>query len=817
MKLSLNWIKDYVELPEGLSASRIAHDLTMSTVEVEDAHDLGASFANIIAGLILEVAPHPNADRLRLCQVDIGGGEVKEIVCGGSNVAPGMTVAVAQPGATVRWHGEGDPVTIGRSKIRGVESYGMICSSGEIGLAELFPITQESEIMNLTPFNAQPGTPLAEVLDLDDIILEIDNKSLTNRPDLWAHYGIAREFAALYRCPLKPLPQVAPPSSADGLEIEIADSVRCPRYAAILMENVSPAPSPYWLQSRIWRVGMRPINILVDITNYVMLSIGQPTHGFDATHVKGGIRVRTAKPSETLTLLNGKELSLTDQDLVIADHEEPLALAGIMGGSKDSILESTTKMILEIANFHPIGTRKSAQRFDLRTEASVRFEKGIDPQRVDLAISLALSLLGQECPQARATAFLDRYPAPLQSAEIELPLALLERQMGQGLPDAEIHSLLSSLGFCVAQEERTLRVTPPSWRSTGDIKLPSDIIEEIARLHGYENFEPIAPTMLFRQSINQRPQDIERYIREYLAYRCDMQEVFTYPWVEDEFVEATQIDDSKMLRLSTPPAPNQSRLRTTLIPNLVQAASENLRYFRQFRIFELTQVFFDEDYTSCADEREKLPKQRRFLGAAFVGEDPVRLFREAKGVLESLGRFAQTAELTFAQGEGGAPWSDAILRLDVLQEGRAVGTLALLSSRAARASGIRRASVVLFELDVEQLLPLPSRENRYRRLPEYPQVEFDFSVLFDEGVKWSEIQATVVKSAELVKDVRFVDEYRGAQVPEGKKSIMLRLILGSDCATLTSEQVEKAATQIARKLEKKLGGEIRGSIAAQTQ
>ena len=816
MKLSLNWIKDYVDLPEGLTASQIAHDLTMSTVEVEETRDLGASLADIVVGRILEVTPHPNADRLRLCKVDIGDGEIKDIVCGGSNVAPELLVAVAKPGAVVRWHGEGDPVTIGCTKIRGIASYGMICSSGEIGLAELFPITRESEIMDLSPFQPQPGTPLADALNLNDIILEIDNKSLTNRPDLWAHYGIAREFAALYKCPLKPLPQMTPPATAEGLKITILDPKRCPRYAALLMENVAPTPSPFWLQSRIWRVGMRPINILVDITNYVMLSVGQPTHGFDATHVKGEICVRVAKPSETLTLLNGKELNLTDQDLVIADQTEPLALAGIMGGSKDSILDNTTKMILEVANFHSIGTRKSAQRFDLRTEASVRFEKAIDPQRVDLAISMALLLFKQECPQAEATAFLDCYPTPLDSAPIALPLSLLERQMGQRLPDEEIHSLLSSLGFSIKQEGDILHVTPPSWRSTGDIKLPDDIIEEIARLHGYENFEAVAPTMLFRQAINQRSADLERHIREYLAYRCDMQEIFTYPWMEDSFIEATQVDCSKMLSLSTPPAPNQSRLRTTLIPNLVQATSENLRYFQKFRIFELTQIFLDQNYKSNGDEREKLPEQRRTLGAAFVGEDPVQLFREAKGILESLGRFAQTPELTFKQEEN-APWCDAALWINVFQEDRKVGTLALLSSRAARASGIRRASVILFELDVEQLLPLPSRQNHYHRLPEYPQVEFDLSVLFDEAVTWSEIQSIVVKSAELVKDIRFVDEYRGSQVPEGKKSIMIRLILGSDSTTLTSDQVEKTAMQIARKLEKKLGGELRGSISEQTK
>ena len=290
MKVSLNWIKDYVKLPDDMDLTRLAYDLTMSTVEVEGAENLAEQFDKIIVGEILEVLPHPNADKLRVCKVDIGGGEVKDIVCGGSNLAVGMKVVVACPGAMVRWHGEGEPVEIKNAKLRGVASFGMICASVDVGLADLFPAAEEAEIMDVTAFDAPAGTPLATALDLDDIILEIDNKSMTNRPDLWGHYGIAREIATLYDLPLVTFEPFVPQVDA-VYDVRILDSERCPRYIGAKVEGLSVKPSPFEMRSRIWRVGMRPINALVDVTNYVMLATGQPTHVFDSNHIVDHIEV----------------------------------------------------------------------------------------------------------------------------------------------------------------------------------------------------------------------------------------------------------------------------------------------------------------------------------------------------------------------------------------------------------------------------------------------------------------------------------------------------------------------------------------------
>ena len=362
MKVSLNWIRDYVQLPADADLKRLAYDLTMSTVEVEDAVELAKQFEHMAVGVINAVEQHPNADKLKVCKTDIGG-EVKDIVCGGTNLRTGMKVAVALPGAMCRWHGEGEPVEIKQSKLRGVESYGMICGAAEIGLADLFPTKEEAHILDLSDFDAPAGTPLADALDLNDIILEIDNKSMTNRPDLWGHYGIAREIAALYDLPMKAFPHFdRGVENTAGFRVTVEDTERCPRYLSAQIEGLSVKPAPYEMQSRIWRVGMRPINALVDITNYVMLATGQPTHAFDSDHIAGHIIVRRAGEGEKLLLLNGKELALTADDLVIADDAGVVGLAGVMGGAKDSILPETDKVIREVANFDAKGIRRTALR-----------------------------------------------------------------------------------------------------------------------------------------------------------------------------------------------------------------------------------------------------------------------------------------------------------------------------------------------------------------------------------------------------------------------------------------------------------------------
>jgi len=895
LKISLNWIKDYITLPQDITLSKLAYDLTMSTVEVEEIHDLSLQFEDMAVGVVREVLPHPDADKLVVCTVDVGdrdgggtdacdAGEaiLRQIVCGGINVAEGMKVAVARPGSKVRWHGEGDLVELKKVKVRGVESYGMICSSSEIGLFDLFPYTDEATIMDISEFEANAGTPLAKALGLDDIILEIDNKSLTNRPDLWGHYGIAREISAIYGLELKEISpydaraktDLIPKSNREAFQITIADPELCPRYIGIRIEGISINPAPFHIQSRIWRVGMRPINAIVDITNYVMLATGQPTHAFDADIVSGNINIRRAKDKEDLLLLDKTKLSLTPDDLVIADEKEAIALAGVMGGEKDSILQSTKNVILEVANFNALSVRRTSMRFDVRTGAATRFEKGIDPERADIALSVAMDMFSAFFPNMEVTGYHDNYPNKLQQKEIFVSHSWLEKRLGMKMSRDYITRLLERLGFEVSFDLNVpdcanaaaadpggdlMRVLTPTWRSTGDVGIPDDIVEEVARIHGLENFEPAPIVTAFSRAINQPEIEIDRKIREYLAFRCGMNEIYSYPWVADEYISAVfgseaLISGADMLKMSSPPAPNERFLRSSLLPGLCKAVSDNLRFIGEFAIFESAQVFFDRDYSSVYDKRESLPLQRRHVAGAFVAERDKYgdVFRRAKGAIEAMSRNIHIEPIILRQCDSSAKpfWADDTIWQTIttsdpasnptnnavkdggdlaadnanISGGSAIGMLGLLSQKAAQGCGIKNAAVLLFELDIDALSPLLSRTNTFSHIPEYPMTEYDVSLLFDSSVKWEDIHNTACanrsshmgKSAPQgsgqgsnLRGVSFVEEYKGKQIPDGKKSVTIRLLIGSPKKTLTSEEIESQAGATVKRLCKALGGELR--------
>lgn len=811
MKVSLNWIRDYVQLPADADLKKLAYDLTMSTVEVEDTIELAKQFDHMVVGVINTIEQHPNADKLRVCMTDIGG-RVESIVCGGSNLREGMKVAVALPGSVCRWHGEGEPVEIKKSKLRGVDSYGMICGAVEIGLADLFPTKEEAHILDLSDFDAPAGTPLADALDLNDIILEIDNKSMTNRPDLWGHYGIAREIAALYDLPMKEFPRFdRNVANTAGFHVTVEDAERCPRYLSAQIEGLSVKPAPYQMQSRIWKVGMRPINALVDITNYVMLATGQPTHAFDSDHIAGHVIVRRAGEGEKLLLLNGKELALSGDDLVIADDAGVVGLAGVMGGAKDSILPETDKVILEVANFDAKGIRRTALRYDNRTEASARYEKAIDPERCDQAFDLSMQLLGQLYPEMKVTGLVDEYPQHLKQAEIDVPLSWLERRLGKRLPPEEIRHKMELLGYGISFSGDNMHVVVPTWRSTGDVSIQADIMEEVARMYGYENFEAEPITTTFDGAINQLDKDLERRIKEYLAIRCGMQEIFTYPWMEESYVNAVLQSTEGILSLSTPPSPAERFVRSSLLPNLCKAVVKNERYFDEFSIFETAQVFRDENYTSPYDPREKLPSQRKNVAGAFVttDKDITALFRKAKGVVEMMARYVHMETLTFRQTEKPV-WADNVVWLNICRGEEKVGDLALLSKKVSMACGIKNLNVMLFQLDQDSLVPLKSRTNTFTHMAEYPMTDYDISLLLDGSVQWKDVLQTVggIKS-ELLHGASFVDEYRGKQVPAGKKSLTLRLSIGSKEKTLTSSEIEEVASNVLNKIAKRFGAELR--------
>lgn len=809
MKVSLNWIKEYVDLPEDLSMEQLAHDLTMRTVEVEGYENPADSLRKVVIGDIMSVESHPDADKLRVCQVDVGKPEALQIVCGGSNLYVGEKVVVAVPGSRVRWHGEGEPVEIQVGKLRGVVSEGMICAAEELSLGELFPAKDDHEIMDLTNFpGVETGIELADLLGLDDVILEIDNKSMTNRPDLWGHYGLARELAAIYQRPLKHLPEFQKPIDLPAYQLSIENPEDCPRYIATVWDGLENGEAPFKMRLRLHLLDHTPRNLLVDLSNYVMLVTGEPNHAFDHKLAGDEILVRRASESEKLELLDETKLELKSEDMVIANPQEVMALAGIMGGKTHSIHEDTSKMVFETAVFNPQRVRKTSQRYDVRTDSETRFEKGIDHGRIDQALGLMQALLAEHQPQAKLVAQGEIVAKDQENVTLVLDINWLSRRLGRDIYPLEVEDLLKPLGFQTKTlDHNQVEVAVPSWRATGDITMAADLVEEVARMIGYENFEPIDPTIQLHEAVKAPALDLGRRVREFLAAQGGLQEIFTYPWQDDRFIELCGINERR-LRLSAPPAPEQSYLRTSLIPGLLHAMKTNERYFEDFGLFESAQVYLknmDREERNGPDRH--LPDSPTHLGALLFGEDAWALYRRAKGILEAMPRFCGFEPFSFKLSENPASWADRSTFTEILDvNGERVGVLGLLSVAGKTELSVRRGNAAIFELNLSCIQPLPSRNNEFTVLPQFPQVEMDFSILCDDELSWQQIEEEIGKR---VNHLELVDEYRGKQVPEGKKSLTFRVRYGKPDATLTAEEIEEKRNQLMNRLRKKLGAEIR--------
>lgn len=802
MKISLNWIKEYIDLPSDIDMEKLSYDLTMRTVEVEGYENFAEKYNEIVAGKVTEVKPHPDADKLRVAMVDIGTGEDVQIVCGGSNLEVGTFVVVAKPGAMVIWHGEGDPVKIKKTKMRGVDSFGMICGASEVGLEDIYPVEDDHEIVILKEENIKPGDNIADILGLNDEVLEIDNKSLTNRPDLYCHYGIARELAAIYGLELKELPKYEH-KGVKEYSVDIRDSAKCRRLLGAVIENVRPVESPMWLKTALLKVGMRPRNILVDISNYVMLAVGQPNHAFDKNHIDTGIVVKTANDGERLELLFGKVANLDSNDLVIADHVKSLGLAGIMGGKYDSVSDETSAIVLEMGNFNHRSIRRTSKKNDLRTEASIRYEKNLDTQRVDQAFGLAMKLFTELIEGAKLTQLSDVIKEETKCEVIEVSIPFLCERLGKEVSAEEVESYLKPLGFKVETSGDTLKVTAPTWRSTGDISLKDDILEEVARMIGYENFEASYPTVKLNPIINQRDFDKEREITEFLAFRAGFREIFTYPWVEEKYLKAIGTDLDSLIKLSDPPSPSTQNLRPSVIPSILNAIEVNHKNFEEFKIFELARVFLKGECSPTSPD-EVLPLEENRLAGAIVGLDIEEIFFEMKGVIEGLNSL-KIEPLSFTSEEQ-PNWADKKLWLNIVSEDEIIGSLGAASIKTLADSDIKNTMAVLFEINVEKIVALKSRTNSPEPLPLFPAVLKDISVLIDEVVSWEEIAEVV---SPLVKKLYFVDEYKGKQVPDGKKSITFRFEHWSNENTLTTEDIDQKMNQIINKLSGKFGADLR--------
>ena len=805
MKVSLNWVKKYIDLPKELTPKQIAYDLTLRTVEVEGVENTKDKFHDIVVGKIKEVKDHPNADSLKICITDIGEEKPVQIVCGGSNLYKDELVVVSKPGAEVYWHGEDELVKIKETKMRGEPSYGMICGAEEVYLENFFPPQDEREIVDLSKIDCKVGDNIADVICMDDTVLEIDNKSLTNRPDLWGHYGIARELSAIYDLPLKELPKLKIDKNLPEYKVEIKEEEKCNRYTATEIENLDTRKSPLWMQAALINGGMRPINAIVDITNYVMLAVGQPSHAFDRTHVEGEqIIVRNAKKGEKLLLLDDNDLDLTEEDLVIADKNSALGLAGIKGGKKDSILEDTTGVLLEVANFTASDIRKTDKRFEEKTDSSIRYEKGIDTERVEQGLALALELIKELFPDAKIVKYTDCYPIKTKEAKIDVSQEFLDVRLGKELDRKTIEKVLKSLGYKVEYKDKIYHTTAPVWRSTGDVSIKDDVMGDIARILSFESFEAKPLPVNFTHAVNQKEESLERKIKEYLAFRCGFNEIFTYPWIDEKYIKAAKIDTKNLVKLTTPPAPELVNLRGSLIPGQLEVIAKNLRYFDNFKIFEIAQAFEEGKYSPSTKE-EVLPIHKKLVTASITGKDAKKIFYELKGVLEQISSYTHMEEIYFEHKEKPS-WADKEVYLNIKLKDKTVGSLALVSVSTMSDSKIKRTNVAMFELNLDELEPLDSRTNKFRHLPQFPLVEKDLSILVDKEISWESIKK-IIKSK--VKEIEFIEEYHGEKIPKNKKSITFRVKLGNDNATMTNEEITTKMNSLIKALNHQCGAELR--------
>ena len=799
MRVPLSWLREYVDIDT--PADELAHRLTMAGVEVGDVIEIG-SWGDCVVGQVLSVRPHPQADRLSLCQVGTGAEEL-EVVCGAPNVALGQKICFARVGAVLYNTHSGKHEPLKPARIRGIVSQGMICSELELGLGE------GHEGIVVLPDEAPLGTPLDEYLG--DTVLELE---LTpNRLDCLSLLGVAHEVAALtgkqVTSPEVDYPENGPPISED-VSISIADPDLCRRYTATLIKGIEIAPSPSWMQDRLTRAGVRPINNVVDVTNYVMLEFNQPLHAFDYRKVKDcTVIVRRAQPDEALTTLDGVDRDLTPDVLVIADSKDAIGLGGVIGGANSEIGPGTTDVLLESATFNGYNNRNTAQQLRLRTEATLRFEKGLRPELAPVALRRATQLIQQLAGGTVDRGFIDVFPGKDDAVQpVPLSTARLRKVLGMELDIDTARQVLESLGFgCQRVGEDELLVTVPYWRN--DVAIEEDLVEEVVRIIGYDS----VPTTMLSTPIpyqQARPMtDLVARVKDLLA-GAGMQEVINYPLISLEDLQRVVRDDNVTppLKLSNPLNAEQGYLRPTLRASLLSTLAVNQGHSDgPFRLFELGRVFLGRE-NDLPEERETAAGvlAGRRWDTSWLTDEGVLDFYDAKGVVDSLmERLGITVNYVPAEDTSFAPGRCA----RVISGDQTLGVLGELHPNVTAAFGLNAPRVSLWELDLGALggaSPGDSRE--FHSLSRYPVATRDLALLAPLDVPEARIEEIIAQSR-LVTSVELFDLYTGENVPVGSKSLAFRVNFQSHQQTLTADQVNRALEGILRNLERQVGASLR--------
>ncbi len=793
MKFSENWLRSHV--PTTVSRDELSAVLTAIGLEVEEVDALGDGLQHVVVAKIISAERHPEADRLQICQVDAGQGEHLQIVCGAPNARPGLVAPLAMVGAQI---GE---LKIKPAKLRGVESNGMLCSAKELGLD-----TDASGLFEL-PDDALIGQTLVEYLGLPDASIEI--KLTPNRADCFSIRGIAFDVAAA--CASEVVPFDAAPVAAVGtreLSIQLDAGAEAPRYVGRVIEGVNArAATPLWMAERLRRSGVRPVSLLVDVTQYVMLELGQPMHAFDLGTLQGSIGVRRSRAGETLKLLDGRDAALDDSFLLVTDADRPIALAGLMGGFDTRVTDATTNVFLEAAHFAPAAIMGRGRKLGLHTDAGHRFERGVDPVLPRTAIEYATRLIldlagGTPAPVTEAVREAD-LPA---TATIGLRRARIARVLGIQIADADVERILRALGMDVATTAEGWQVIAPSRRF--DVAIEEDLIEELARIHGYEQIPTTLPGGASRIAMPTETRLDELSVRRQLVAR-DLQETINYAFVDAALLAQWQLSGG-LVALANPLSAELAVMRPSLLPGLVATLGHNAaRQLGRVRLFELGRVFHQQ-----AGEGQPAPLETQRVAAAICGDAdtqqwglPTRKvdFHDLKGDLESLAA-ASGAALEFKPSQ--RPYGHPARSAEVYRDGVSLGWIGQIHPRLAKAMDID-VDVVAFELD---LAPLAARAlPRATELSRFPSMRRDLAFLVPEAAAWADLEATLRRAVgPLLREVTLFDRYVGQGVEPGFKSLAMGLILQDKSRTLTDRDVDAVVAEAVSAMEREHHARIRG-------
>lgn len=803
MFISYKWLKQFVDLPDSLTPEELGLKLTMSTVEVEGIQKQGSGLEDVVVGEILEIKKHPNADKLSVAKVDVGAGAPRQVIFGQmAKIEVGNKVPVALAPTVLPGNKE-----IKKTEVRGVQSEGMLCLDQELG------ILKDGVSIHYFGKEVKNGSPIAKVLGLDDVIFEIDNKSITNRPDLWGHYGIAREVAVLYKRPLKEYKiERLKDYGKTKLKIEIKDKENCLRYMSAMVGGIKIAPSPKWMQEKLTACGVRPINNIVDITNYVTLELGRPSHAFDRRDMKKDtIIVRRAKQGEKFTTLDGQERELTDQMCMVCDTERAVDLGGIMGGLNSEIKEDTTEIILELANFNPANIRRTANALDLRTEAAVRFEKGLPTYLAEVGMWRIINLIKELIPGAYLmNKIVDVNYQKERPRKIELPMEFLDKKIGIKMEKKTVIDILQRLGFTVKEKKNVLSVTVPPWRPAKDISIPEDLVEEVARIYGYDNIKTELPMFPITPPEQNQLRLLERKIKELLSLEHGFTEVYNYSFVSPQLLEKLGIDCKDLIELDNPVAKDRPYLRHNLWPSLLETIEKNQRLFSPIKLFEIGKVFINDKpgLRVKANSDELLPAQPTYLGLAYAekGVDkPFYIVSEA--VVDLFRKLGCKAEIKPAEHELGK-FIHAGRQAQVLVNGVGVGAVCEINPVFAERLGVENR-VAIAEFDLELLLSSINGATQYQKISQYPSIVRDIAFVIDKNVQHLNIVSALQAVDPLIRSVELFDVFSGANIGEDKKSMAYHITYQSDNKTLESGEVDKVHGKVFEVIEDKLGGEIR--------